>query len=63
MKEIISSIRNFPKHVGTAFFNLFRHGTMTIYSILAVTVTLALMGVIGVLAVNISHITKNIEST
>lgn len=63
MREIISIIRNLPKHIATAVFNLFRNGSMTVYSIIAVTVTLAMMGIIGVIAVNIQNMTMNIENS
>ena len=50
MKELISCIKNLPKH-----------GAMTFSSIFAVTITLLLIGVISVLALNVQDISANIE--
>ena len=63
MREIISCIRNLPKHIGTGFINVFRNGSMTIWSIMAVMITLGIMGIIGTIAININNMTINIESS
>ena len=49
--EFISCIRNFPKHCKTAFQNIWRNGVMSVSSIFAVTITLLLIAVIGVIAI------------
>ena len=46
MKELISCIKNLPKHFKTSLVNLWRNGAMTFSSIFAVTITLLLIGVI-----------------
>ena len=56
MKELVSCIRNLPKHFKTAFVNLWRNGVMSFSSIFAVTITLLLIGVISVLAINVQGI-------
>ena len=61
MKELISCIKNLPKHFKTSLVNLWRNGAMTFSSIFAVTITLLLIGVISVLALNIQDISANIE--
>ena len=61
MKELISCIKNLPKHFKTSLVNLWRNGAMTFSSILAVTITLLLIGVISVLALNVQDISANIE--
>ena len=61
MKELISCIKNFPKHFKTSLVNLWRNGAMTFSSIFAVTITLLLIGVISVLALNVQDISANIE--
>lgn len=61
MKELISCIRNLPKHFKTAFQNLWRNGVMSVSSIFAVTITLVLIGVIGVLALNVQDMSSSIE--
>lgn len=63
IREIISCIRNFPRHVGTALKNIWRNGVMSISSIFAVTITLIIIGVIGVIAINIQDMTVNVESS
>lgn len=59
--EIISCIKNFPKHCKTAFQNIWRNGVMSVSSIFAVTITLILIAVIGIVAVNIQDMTYSIE--
>ena len=61
MKELVSCIRNLPKHFKTAFVNLWRNGVMSFSSIFAVTITLLLIGVISVLAINVQGISENIQ--
>lgn len=61
MKELISCIKNLPKHFKTSLVNLWRNGAMTFSSIFAVTITLLLIGVISVLALNVQDISENIE--
>lgn len=62
MKELISCIKNFPRHFIAAVQNVWRNGVMSFSSIFAVTITLVLIGVVSVLALNIQDITTNIES-
>ena len=59
--ELISCIKNFPRHCKTAIQNIWRNGVMSISSIFAVTITLALIAVIGVVAINLQDMTYNIE--
>lgn len=61
--ELISCIKNFPKHCKTAFQNIWRNGVMSISSVFAVTITLLLIAVIGVVAINIQDMTYNIEES
>lgn len=61
MKELISCIKNLPKHFKTSLVNLWRNGVMTFSSIFAVTITLLLIGIISVLALNVQDISANIE--
>ena len=61
MKELISCIKNLPKHFKTSLVNLWRNGAMTFSSIFAVTITLLLIGIISVLALNVQDISANIE--
>lgn len=61
MNELISCIKNLPKHLKTAFQNIWRNGVMSISSIFAVTITLLLIGVIGVLALNVQDMSSSIE--
>ena len=58
MKELISCIKNLPKHFKTSLVNLWRNGAMTFSSIFAVTITLLLIGVISVLALNVQDISS-----
>lgn len=62
MKELLMNMKNLPKHFKTALINIWRNGAMTFSSIFAVTITLLLIGVIGVLALNVQDISSNIES-
>lgn len=61
MNELVSSVKNLPKHFKTAVTNIWRNGVMSFSSIFAVTITLILIGVIGVLALNVRSISANIE--
>ena len=61
--ELISCIKNFPKHCKTAIQNIWRNGVMSISSIFAVTITLVLIAVIGVVAINIQDMTYDIEES
>lgn len=61
MNELISCMKNLPKHFKTAVQNIWRNGVMSFSSIFAVTITLVLIGVIGVLALNVQDISSNIE--
>ena len=61
MNELISCIKNLPKHFKTALQNIWRNGVMSFSSIFAVTITLILIGVIGVLALNVQDMSSNIE--
>lgn len=61
--ELISCIKNFPKHCKTALQNIWRNGVMSISSIFAVMITLVLIAVIGVVAINIQDMTCNIEDS
>lgn len=62
MKELISCIKNFPRHFLAALQNVWRNGVMSFSSIFAVTITLVLIGVVSIVALNIQGITTNIES-
>lgn len=61
--ELISCIKNFPKHCKTAFQNIWRNGVMSVSSIFAVTITLVLIAVISVVAINIQDMTYSIEDS
>lgn len=61
--EFVSCVRNFPKHCKTAFQNIWRNGVMSVSSIFAVTITLVLIAVIGVVAINIQDMTYSIEDS
>lgn len=63
LMELISCIKNFPKHCKTAIQNIWRNGVMSISSIFAVTITLVLIAVIGVIAINVQDMTYNIEES
>ena len=59
--ELISCIRNFPKHCKTAIQNIYRNGVMSVSSIFSVTIMLLLIGLIGLVSVNIYDITYDVE--
>lgn len=61
LKEITSSIRNMPAHTLTAIQSVWRNGVMSVSSVFAVTVTLLLIGLIGLVAINIQDMTKSVE--
>ncbi len=61
--ELISCIKNFPKHCKTAFQNIWRNGVMSVSSVFAVTITLLLITIIGVVAINIQDMTYSIEES
>ncbi len=61
MKELMSCIKNLRKHFKESLVNLWRNGAMSFSSIFAVTITLLLIGVISVLALNVQDISANIE--
>ena len=61
--ELISCIKNFPKHCKTAVQNIWRNGVMSVSSIFAVTITLVLILIIGVVAINIQDMTLSIEES
>lgn len=61
MREFISILKNLPKHFKTSLINIWRNGAMSFSSIFAVMITLSLIGVIGVLALNVQDISENIE--
>lgn len=63
IRELISCIRNFPRHTITAFKNIWRNGVMSISSVFAVTITLIIIGVIGLMAVCIQDMTKQVENS
>lgn len=63
MRELISCIRNLPKHTVTAVKNIWRNGVMSISSIFAVTITLIIIGVIGIMAVTIQDMTLQVENS
>ena len=57
LMEFISCIKNFPKHCKKAYQNIWRNGVMSASSIFAVTITLLLIAVIGVIAINVQDMT------
>ena len=61
--EFVEELRAMPKHCKTAFQNIWRNGVMSISSIFAVTITLILIGVVSVIAINVNHMTVNIENS
>ncbi|MEG0592128.1 MAG: ABC transporter permease, partial [Coprobacillus sp.] len=61
--EFISCVKNFPKHCKTALQSIWRNGVMSVSSIFAVTITLVLIGVIGIVAINIQDMTYSIEES
>ena len=62
MRELISCIRNLPRHLITAIKNIWRNGVMSVSSIFAVTITLLIIGVIGLTAVTIQDVTYQVEN-
>lgn len=62
IRELISCIRNFPRHTMTAIKNIWRNGAMSFSSVFSVTVTLLIIGVIGVMAVCINDMTYQVEN-
>ncbi len=62
-KEIYSSFRNLPRHITTAVKNIWRNGAMSVSSIFAVTITLIIIGVIGLMAVSIQDMTYQVENS
>ena len=61
--EVVEELKAMPKHCKTAFQNIWRNGVMSISSIFAVTITLILIGVVSVIAINVNHMTVNIENS
>ena len=61
--EFVEELKAMPKHCKTAFQNIWRNGVMSISSIFAVTITLILIGVVSVIAINVNHMTVNIEKS
>jgi len=59
----MSTIRNFPRHLKTAFQNIWRNGVMSVSSIVAVMITLTLIAVVLTVAVNVNEITVSIENS
>ena len=55
-------MQNLLAHLADAWRNLIRHISLTVSSVIAVTVTLLIVGVLVVIADNISDFTDNIES-
>ena len=55
-------MQNLLEHLADAWRNLIRHISLTVSSVIAVTVTLLIVGVLVVIAGNISDFTDNIES-
>lgn len=55
-------MQNLLAHLADAWRNLIRHISLTVSSVIAVTVTLLILGVLVVIAGNISDFTDNIES-
>lgn len=60
-RELFSTIRNLPKHLKSAFQGVVRNGPMSISSMVAVTITLILVSVVMLVALNVQSVTKNIE--
>ncbi len=60
-REIFSTIRNLPRHLKSAFQGVIRNGAMSISSMVAVTITLILVSVVMVVALNVQSVTVNIE--
>lgn len=62
IRELISCIRNLPRHTVTAVKNIWRNGAMSFSSIFSVTITLVIIGVIGIMAVCINDMTYQVEN-
>lgn len=54
-------LRTLRRHFSEGFKNIFRNGWMSVASVLAVTMTLLLVGVFLALVLNLNQIAKNIE--
>ena len=52
MKELISCIKNLPKHFKESLVNLWRNGAMSFSSIFAVTITLLLINLLSAISVD-----------
>lgn len=61
IREIVSCIRNLPRHLKSAIQNIWRNGAMSASSVYSVTITLVLIGAIGIIAVNIQDMTLNVQ--
>lgn len=61
MRELISTFKNLPRHFKTALQNLIRNNVMSFSSIFAVTITLAMIGIVGLVAFNVQDISSSIE--
>lgn len=61
-RELFSTIRNLPKHLKSAFQGVVRNGAMSISSMVAVTITLILVSVVMLVALNVQSVTQNIEN-
>lgn len=60
--EFLRNIKNLPRHCKTAIQNIWRNGVMSVSSIFAVTITLTLIAIVSVIAMNVNTITREIES-
>lgn len=58
---MIQFLRSLPRHFSTGWKSLVRHASLTFSSITAVTVTLLIVGLLVLVAANISSFTRNIE--
>jgi len=56
-------IRRLLRHIKEGFIGVARHFTMAISSITAVTITLTMIGVFGILAVNMAYLSQEIEQS
>lgn len=61
MRELVSIIKNLPRHFKTALQNIIRNNVMSFSSIFAVTITLAMIGIVGLVAFNVQDISTSIE--
>ncbi|EMD16362.1 hypothetical protein HMPREF9943_01288 [Eggerthia catenaformis OT 569 = DSM 20559] len=61
--NFLRGIRNLPRHAKTAMVSIWRNGVMSFSSIVAVTITLLLIAIVGSIAVNVNEITVNIEKS